>query len=168
MKFQAIIDETTIDISIQNQLSGIKIICNNESIEIDCQPLSPHSYSLILNGKSHFLSIRSHPQGYEVTIDQHTNIVTIMDEQQLLLEKFGFSSSEKNQTGEIIAQIPGLISQIFVSVGNTVNTGDKLFILEAMKMENEIDSPLSGTVKNISVESNVVVEKGTLIMEIEK
>ena len=168
MKFQAIIDETTIDISIQNQLSGMKIICEHESIEIDCQPLSPHSYSLILNGKSHFLSIRSHPQGYEVTLDQHTNIVTIMDEQQLLLEKFGFSSSEKIQTGEIIAQIPGLISQIFVSVGDNVNTGDKLFILESMKMENEIDSPLSGTVKNISVESGVAVEKGTLIMEIEE
>ena len=168
MKFQAIIDETTIDISIQNRPSGMEIICDNESIKVDCQPLSPHSYSLIINEKSHFLSIRSHPQGYEVTIDQHTNIVTIMDEQQLLLEKFGFSSSEKNQTGEIIAQIPGLISQIFVSVGDTVNTGDKLFILEAMKMENEIDSPLSGTVKNISVESGVAVEKGTLIMEIEE
>ena len=168
MKFQAIIDETAIDISIKNRPSGMEIICDNESIEFDCQPLSPHSYSLIINEKSHFLSIRSHPQGYEVTIDQHTNIVTIMDEQQLLLEKFGFSSSEKNQTGEIIAQIPGLISQIFVSVGDSVNTGDKLFILEAMKMENEIDSPLSGTVKNISVKSGVSVEKGTLIMEIEQ
>ena len=168
MKFQAIIDETTIDISIQNRPSGMEIICDNESIEIDCQPLSPHSYSLIINEKSHFLSIRSHPQGYEVTIDQHTNIVTIMNEQQLLLEKFGFSSSEKNQTGKIIAQIPGLISQIFVSVGDSVNTGNKLFILEAMKMENEIDSAFSGTVKNISVESGIAVEKGTLIMEIEE
>ena len=167
MKFQALIDETTIDISIQNQPSGMEIICNNESIEIDCQPLSPQSYSLIINEKSHFLSIHSHPQGYEVTIDQYTNIVNIMDEQQLLLKKFGFSSSEKNQTGEIIAQIPGLISQIFVSIGDNVNTGDKLFILEAMKMENEIDSPFSGTVKNISVESGVAVEKGTVIMEIE-
>jgi biotin carboxyl carrier protein len=37
-----------------------------------------------------------------------------------------------------------------------------------MKMENEIDSPLSGTVKNISVESGIAVEKGTLIMEIEE
>ena len=168
MKFQAIIGESTINISIQNELSGMKVICDNESIKIDCQPLSPHSYSLILNGKSHFLSIRSHPQGYEVTIDQHTNIVTIIDEQQLLLEKFGFSSPEKNRTSEIIAQIPGLISQIFVSVGDSVNTGDKLFILEAMKMENEIDSPFSGTVTNIFIGSNVAVEKGTLIMEIEE
>ena len=168
MKFQAIIDETTIDISIRNRPSGMEIICDNEFIEIDCQPLSSSSYSLILNGKSHFLSIHTHPQGYEVTIDQHTNIVTVMDEQQLLLQKFGFSSLEKNQTGVIIAQIPGLISQIFVSVGNTVNAGDKLFILEAMKMENEINSPLSGTVKNISVESGVAIEKGTLVMEIEE
>ena len=123
MKFQAIIDGTTLDISIQNQSSALQIICDNEYIEMDCQALSSNSYSLILNGKSHFLSIISHPQGYEVTIDQHTNIVTIKDEQQLLLEKFGFSSTKKIQAGKIIAQIPGLISQIFVSVGDTINEG---------------------------------------------
>ena len=168
MKLQAIIDEKILNISIEGISPNFEIICDNKYIDIDCQPLSSHSYSLILNGKSHFLSIISHPQGYEVTIDQHTNIVTIKNEKQLLLEKFGFSSSEKTQTGEIIAQIPGLISQIFVSVGDTINKGNKLFILEAMKMENEIDSPLSGTVKNISVESGIAVEKGTLIMEIEE
>ena len=168
MKFQAIIDETTLDISINDQSSALEIICDHESIEMDCQPLSSHSYSLIINGKSHFLSILSHPQSYEVTIDQHINIVTIKNEQQLLLEQFGFLSSEKIQIGEIIAQIPGLISQIFVSVGDTINKGDKLFILEAMKMENEIDSPLSGTVKSISVKPGIAVEKGTLIMEIEE
>ena len=61
-----------------------------------------------------------------------------------------------------------MISQIFASVGESVNKGDKLFILEAMKMENEINSPLSGTVINISAESGIAVEKGTLIMEIEE
>ena len=168
MKFKANIDDVIIDISINNQPFGMEIICDNKSIEIDCQPLSTHSYSMILKGKSYFISIDSQLQGHEVTIDQHTNIVTIKDEQQLLLEKFGFSSKEKIQTGEIFAQIPGLISQIFVSVGDTVNLGDKLFILEAMKMENEIDSPLSGIVKNISVKSGIAVEKDALIMEIEE
>lgn len=168
MIFEAIIDDKKINISIEGTTPNFEIICDNKSIDMDCQPLSPHSYSLILNGKSHFLSIHEHPQGFEVTIDQHTNIVTIKDEQQLLLEKFGFTSSEKAQTGEIYAQIPGLISQIFVTVGDDIKTGDKLFILEAMKMENEIDSPLSGTVKSISIKSGIAVEKGTLIMEIEE
>ena len=119
-------------------------------------------------GKSHFISILTHPKGYEITIDQYSNIVSIKNEQQLLLKKFGFSSSDKIQNGKIVAQIPGLISEILVIVGDTINKGDKLFILEAMKMENEIHSPLSGTVKNISVESGIAVEKGTLIMEIEE
>jgi biotin carboxyl carrier protein len=165
--FEAIIDDKKINISIEGTTPNFEIICDNKSIDMDCQPLSPHSYSLILNGKSHFLSIHEHPQGFEVTIDQHTNIVTIKDEQQLLLEKFGFTSSEKAQTGEIYAQIPGLISQIFVSVGDVVKADEKLFILEAMKMENEIDSPLSGTVNNIYIKPGIAVEKGTLIMEIE-
>ena len=168
MKFQAIIDENILDISIKNEFTGLEVICNDKTISIDCQPLSDHSYSLILNGKSHFLSILKHPQGYEITIDQHTNIVTIKNEQELLLKKFGFSPSDKIQNGKIIAQIPGMISQIFASVGESVNKGDKLFILEAMKMENEINSPLSGTVINISVESGIAVEKGALIMEIKE
>ena len=167
MIFEAIIDDKKINISIEGTTPNFEIICDNKSIDMDCQPLSPHSYSLILNGKSHFLSIHEHPQGFEVTIDQHTNIVTIKDEQQLLLEKFGFTSSEKAQTGEIYAQIPGLISQIFVSVGDVVKADEKLFILEAMKMENEIESPLSGTVNNIYIKPGIAVEKGTLIMEIE-
>ena len=168
MIFEAIIDDKKINISIEGTTPNFEIICDNKSIDMDCQPLSPHSYSLILNGKSHFLSIHEHPQGFEVTIDQHTNIVTIKDEQQILLEKFGITSSEIAQTGEIYAQIPGLISQIFVTFGDDIKTGDKLFILEAMKMENEIDSPLSGTVKSISIKSGIAVEKGTLIMEIEE
>jgi biotin carboxyl carrier protein len=166
MKFQAIIDEISIEISIAKKSSEIEVVCNDKLVNINCESISPYSYSLILNGKSHFLSIHSHPYGYEVTIDQHTNIVTIKDEQQLLLEKFGFTSSEKAQTGEIYAQIPGLISQIFVSVGDVVKADEKLFILEAMKMENEIDSPLSGTVNNIYIKPGIAVEKGTLIMEI--
>ena len=167
MKFQAIIDEISIEISIVKQSSEIEVICNDKLVNINCESISPYSYSLILNGKSHFLSIHSHPQGYEVTIDQYTNIVTIKDEQQLLLDKFGISSSQKIQTGDVYAQIPGLISQIFVSVGDVVKANEKLFILEAMKMENEIDSPLSGTVKNIYIKPGIAVEKGTLIMEIE-
>ena len=167
MKFQAIIDDISIEIFILKKYSKIEIICNDELVNINCESLSPYSYSLILNGKSHFLSIHSHPQGYEVTIDQYTNIVTIKDEQQLLLDKFGFSSSQKIQTGDVYAQIPGLISQIFVSVGDVVKIDEKLFILEAMKMENEINSPLSGTVKNIYIKPGIAVEKGTLIMEIE-
>ena len=67
---------------------------------------------------------------------------------------------------EIHAQIPGLVSNIFVKEGDKVESGDKLCILEAMKMENEIISPKNGSVTSIHINSGDNVNKGDLIMEV--
>ena len=74
---------------------------------------------------------------------------------------------EKNDSGKVYAQIPGMISEIYVKKGDNVNINDKLFILEAMKMENEIASSVKGTIKEILVKPGISVEKGSLIMEIQ-
>ena len=69
---------------------------------------------------------------------------------------------------QINAQIPGLISKIFVNEGDYVKKGEKLFVLEAMKMENEITSVSKGVIKKIFVNSGISVEKGDLIIEMKK
>ena len=92
--------------------------------------------------------------------------VQIKDELELFLEKFGMQSESSNHADEIHAQIPGLVSRIYVKSGDSVKIGDKLCILEAMKMENEITSPKNGTVTLIHIDSGGNVEKGDLIMEI--
>jgi biotin carboxyl carrier protein len=56
-----------------------------------------------------------------------------------------------SRDGRIKAPIPGLIRAVFVSEGERVEAGQPLFILEAMKMENEIHAPKSGVVTQISV-----------------
>ena len=167
MKFQISIDEQILDLTAEHNGKNFTFHSDDRTIDTDFRQLSPHSFSLILDGKSHIMAIHSHPQGFRVTVDQHTNIISVKDESQLLLERFGFSDSSQDHTGEIHAQIPGLISKFFVVEGDTVEKGQKLFILEAMKMENEIESPLSGTIKSILIEKGVSVEKGLLIMEIE-
>ena len=50
---------------------------------------------------------------------------------------------------KVIAPMPGTILSVNVSNGQSVNEGDVLFILEAMKMENEIVAPCAGTVKQV-------------------
>ena len=74
---------------------------------------------------------------------------------------------ETSHAGKIHAQIPGLVSQFFVKKGDKVKVSQKLFILEAMKMENEIDSPVSGTIDHIHFKAGDKVEKGNIIMEIQ-
>ena len=165
MKFNTIIDDQALEMEFAEFLDKLFIKKDN-IIEIDCAKLSQNSYSLILNGKSHYITINSHLKGYEVTVDHHTHLVQVQDELDILLEKFGMQIEETSHAGKIHAQIPGLVSQIFVKKGDKVKVNQKLFILEAMKMENEIDSPVSGTIDHIHSKAGDKVEKGHIIMEI--
>ena len=165
MKFNTIIENQSLEMEFSDSLNQFSIKTEND-VGIDCVKLSHNSYSLILNGQSHYLTIHPHLQGYKVTVDHHTHLVHVQDEVDILLEQFGLQTDESFHVGEIHAQIPGLVSQIYVKKGDKVKVNQKLFILEAMKMENEIDSPVSGIVDHIHCKEGDKVEKGNIIMEI--
>ena len=59
--------------------------------------------------------------------------------------------------------MPGTILSVNVSNGQAVKKGDVLFILEAMKMENEIMAPCDGTVAAVSTSKGSTVESGALL-----
>lgn len=68
--------------------------------------------------------------------------------------------------GTITAAMPGTINDVKVSVGDSVKRGDTLIILEAMKMENEVQSPIDGVVSSIEVEKGASVNAGMTLMVI--
>ena len=61
------------------------------------------------------------------------------------------------------APMPGNILDVRVSAGQNVKAGDILFILEAMKMENEIVAPKDGTLTSVCVSKGQVVETGAVL-----
>ena len=65
----------------------------------------------------------------------------------------------------IAAFIPGLIQKVFVKVGDKVKRGDKLLVLEAMKMQNIVNSPIDGVVRIIPKEG-ILVKKNELLVEL--
>lgn len=64
---------------------------------------------------------------------------------------------------KIVSFMPGNILAVNVKDGQSVQKGDVLFILEAMKMENEIMAPCDGTVASVSVNVGATVETGELL-----
>ncbi len=68
--------------------------------------------------------------------------------------------------GRLKAPIPGLIARYLVNVGDEVTAGQPVVILEAMKMENEVRSPMAGRVEAIHIPAGETVIRNTLLAEI--
>jgi len=66
------------------------------------------------------------------------------------------------------APLPGLILDVFVKEGDTVQAGQDLLLMEAMKMENHIQAPHNGTVKKLYVKKDDNVMEGDVLVEISR
>lgn len=76
------------------------------------------------------------------------------------------SPSAPKGAGVLKSPLPGKILDIFVKVGDRVSIGQRVLCLEAMKMENNINSNLEGVVNAIHVQKNDSVLEGDLLVEI--
>jgi len=93
--------------------------------------------------------------------------VNIKDEYDQLVDKLGFAAANSQKLKNIKAPMPGLIIDIVVEPGQSIEKGDQLLILEAMKMENVLKSEGEGIVKEILFEKGSSVDKGQVIIEME-
>jgi acetyl-CoA carboxylase biotin carboxyl carrier protein len=68
---------------------------------------------------------------------------------------------------EVIAEMVANVWRVLVSPGHAVAAGDALVILESMKMEIPVESPLAGTVTDVRVREGGVVQEGDVIAVVE-
>lgn len=68
--------------------------------------------------------------------------------------------------GSVVAPLQGTIQTVKVNVGDKINAGDVVAIIEAMKMENEVPATVSGTVKAVHVQKGAKVSAGDVILDI--
>jgi biotin carboxyl carrier protein len=137
-------------LDIVSDTKNSHIIYNHKSIEIE-------TVSTDLNSRQYTFSINGNR--YQVKIE---------NELDALISKMGLSLGNASLEDEIHAPMPGLILEVNVSEGDTVQKGDFLCVLEAMKMENTLTAPRDGVVKSITIAKGETVEKGKLLIELEK
>ena len=77
------------------------------------------------------------------------------------------SGTKKKKSGTVSANIPGKVVTVEVSLGEVVKEGQVILILEAMKMQNEIQAPISGTVISVSCEEGQAIEANVPLVVIE-
>ncbi|MCX7955261.1 MAG: acetyl-CoA carboxylase biotin carboxyl carrier protein subunit [Bacteroidales bacterium] len=105
---------------------------------------------------------KSKLQKYDKLIIDDTEYKTLLTKKFINRKKWVSSDPSL-----IVAFIPGVVRKIFVSEGDKVEEGDKIIILEAMKMKNIIKTEYSGIVKSINVSEGQSIPKGYVIAEID-
>ena len=76
-------------------------------------------------------------------------------------------AASSGSANSVKSPLPGTINAVKVQVGQTVKKGDVLFILEAMKMENDVPADRDGKITNIYVQKGATVETGTALCDIQ-
>jgi biotin carboxyl carrier protein len=143
-----------------------KVSVNGTVYEVDYNVGGDSIHSIILNHRSHGVQITSlGNSNYEVKNKGDYFQVNVVDE----LKKMRMARSKSLVIGRqvITAQMPGVILKVYVKPGEEVKTGDPLCVLVAMKMENEIRSPIDGTVKEVYIKDGDKVAVGDKMLVVE-
>jgi biotin carboxyl carrier protein len=81
-----------------------------------------------------------------------------------LLKSMGLENALVQKISEVKAPMPGLVLDVLVAPGDSVEVGQKILVLEAMKMENAIKSPTAGVVASINVSKGQAVDKNYVLI----
>jgi biotin carboxyl carrier protein len=138
-----------LEIRLREDPNGFSyIVWKNKKYMLDVIEQNQNRYTIMINGVWHSFSVET-----PISLKRRRH-----------LEKQGDTSSSM----AIEAPMPGKIIDIMVEEGAEIKEGDPILILEAMKMQNEITSHVSGTVKKVEIKRNDTVMKDDLLIEIEK
>ena len=142
-----------------------KILINNNEREVELSKLSDFSYLLKIDEKVyHITSEKNDNNSYSFFIDGFSydvSVRTLLEDKAHELLK---NIAKDNHSAVVKSPMPGLVLKIMKKVGDKVEMGESLILLEAMKMENDIRAAASGEIKEIRVSENSAVEKNETLV----
>lgn len=134
------------------------------------QRVGPHDYRIEVDG----LRIEAHVDRLDqfecwlTVFGQRFHIVSVNEGINSRIEVDGASHQVHRDDGGVVhAPAPSVIVSIAVKVGDTVETGDPVAVLEAMKMETQLVAPFSGKIRKVMAMPNVQVDAGAPLLQIE-
>jgi acetyl/propionyl-CoA carboxylase alpha subunit len=152
---------------IEYQANGA-ISVNNESFSWDLVVLGEGRYHLLYEGRSYSAEVISADYAaktFQLKLNNRFVEVQAKDRFDLLLDKLGMSNATAGKVNELKAPMPGLIVDIRVEPGQTVQKGEPLLVLEAMKMENILKAPSDVTIGAIKINLRDNVQKGQVLVQ---
>jgi pyruvate carboxylase subunit B len=150
-------------------LDGDGVHLDGEDIAAHVEPIDGTPVRLVTIGDAvHRVVVRAGASRGEYTLwlDGHRFDVEALDERTRTIRELSGATAGPSGPAPLKAPMPGLIVRVNAAVGDVVQAGQGLVVMEAMKMENELRATAAGRVKNILVAPGAAVEKGALLIEL--
>jgi biotin carboxyl carrier protein len=140
-----------------------RIILDGEPVEADVAEISPNTLSILLRGESHEIRVARSSDGLlKVQTGLREFSAEVTDQRSWRGRRLSHVEAEGRQ--QITAPMAGKVVRLLVKSGESVEVGQGLLVVEAMKMQNEIRSTKSGTVERLLAEEGQAVNAGQTLV----
>ncbi len=154
------------DESTSHEPRSVRVRVGDDDLDLDVGGgVATDETTIIHDGRQYEVSIqRLSKSRYEVSVNGRRHEVTVDDQLSFLTRKAEGARGGKG--GMVTAYMPGKVVAVLVEEGAEVKAGEGVVVLEAMKMENEIQAEVDGVVAKIHVEASQPVEGGDPLFEV--
>ena len=158
--FEFIYDGEPANVAVEKSGDGFKVVSGEK--EYLLEPAGENLYHVNVNGQRMTAAVVLHKGTYFIDIDSVLLEVSEPSED-------GFAGGAGGHEGEkdkIFAPMPGKVVKLLVEVGDEIEEKQPMVIVEAMKMENQVNSKAKGVVKAINFSAGDQVDTETPIIEL--
>ena len=158
---------TTLRVELSEVGEGVyDLKLDGRVVRVDAAKSGRTIYSIIEDGRQFEAMVEERgAHGFDILVHGRLFHLEAVDERSKLLAQQARSMAEGPQSVE--AQMPGKVVKVSAAAGARVSEGEGVVVVEAMKMENEIVSPIDGVVKELPVSEGQTVETGQVLFVVE-
>jgi biotin carboxyl carrier protein len=166
VRFTAVAGDVTHAIEVVELDEGrYEVSIDGRTRVVDSRMAGATTYSLLIEHASTDVSVLARGEEYAVETGGRLHRLRLLDERAV--RRQARAGASVGGSPEVRAAMPGKVVAVLVEVGATVERGQGLLVIEAMKMENEIGAPRAGRVAAIRVQLGQTVEAGETLAVIE-
>lgn len=161
MKLEVDLGGITRSVDLERVGGRLRCLLDGQPIEADAVEVAPGIYSILIGGESLETRVEPTSAGLRVTVAGFEFAATIRDSRQWRRPRGERLDAEGRQ--QVLAPMPGKVIRVLVKAGDAVEAGQGLLVVEAMKMQNEIQSPKTGTVERLLAAEGQNVNSGEIL-----
>jgi len=166
MKFWVTLEGRESEVEFRAEGGRLLLEMDGRRIEADFHRLPDGEvYSLLVDGRSHEVRVSPTADGLEVTTRGQTVPVEVrhpLERMQRATQRAGVASAGET----IVAPMPGVVVALRVGRGDTVEAGQAVAVIEAMKMQNELTAKHAGVVSEVLIAERASVAAGQPLMRL--